>query len=646
MKNFTLLFSFLILSSFLFAQELSKKDKNSKKHLEKNISVNKLDVFNHAGVLQYTNTVLTLEFKGISSQYQSSIESIGAYCIGTLYPLKNVSQVSIDGVQSISYYPQFQAYFDKSDNQMHAMQKLIIPKDAKLITIYNFDSENGNGLMMEFFVKNTGAYSYGFVLESELRILMDRVSKKEIGLMSDERDGRTYKWVMIGDQKWFGENLQYIINEHKSMDLTVPYSNYFGRYYNYNQSISSCPKGWHIPSDGEWKQMELEIGVAQNLIDEMGMVSRGGDNVSPGTSLASSHDLMFYAKYSGAVSNKTGIYKLSASRENAQFWTSSKADEVNAFMRVLGKQFDGVVRDKTGTQNFISCRCVKDQDLSVIKNSSSVLKEISAKIDAVPSNASNYFDRSIEFFLAGESRFAIDDINKAIELNGKSLEQKLFKAQILFLYSFEKDADEIRKLVAEYTNEVKDNDYAFYFQSRLALYDARDGGLKVTSDSERRKKASELIDKALAIDSENPFYNNYKAKLLVVNGEYAAAIKALKKELKADSKNGETHYLLAKMKLKNYHTQNVKNNSKAGEWCTQITGMCFKLTPTQIKDACNNFKKAINYGAEVSPDYLTICAELKQAETLEKHRPIVYTGPRGGRYTRNSNGNKCYIPRR
>ncbi|MDG2418624.1 MAG: hypothetical protein P8M17_06505, partial [Saprospiraceae bacterium] len=65
---------------------------------------------------------------------------------------------------------------------------------------------------------------------------------------------------------------------------------------------------------------------------------------------------------------------------------------------------------------------------------------------------------------------------------GKNLEQKLFKAQILFLYSFEKDADEIRKLVAEYTNEIKDNDYAFYFQSRLALYDAKDGGLKVTSD--------------------------------------------------------------------------------------------------------------------------------------------------------------------
>ena len=98
------------------------------------------------------------------------------------------------------------------------------------------------------------------------------------------------------------------------------------------------------------------------------------------------------------------------------------------------------------------------------------------------------------------------------------------------------------------------------------------------------------------------------------------------------------------MKLKHYN--DINSGTNADTWCTQITGRCYKLTPKQIKDACSNFTKAINYGADVSPDFITICSELKQAETLEKHKPIIYTGPRGGRYTINSSGNKCYIPRR
>ncbi len=646
MKTIALFLSLIAFNSVLFAQEMSKTDKNARKHLEKTIALNVLDVVDNSGALKYKNEVSEINFKGISDVYNSQASAIEKYCIGTLYPLKNITQVSMNGEDKFAYYPKMQVYFDKSDNQLHAMQKLVIPEGSQIVNIYDFQSEQGIALVIEFFAKNVSEYSYGFILEAELKALMDRVNKKEIGLMTDDRDGRTYKWVMIGDQKWFGENLQYKTREHGQMDLTVRYNNYFGRYYNFSQANSSCPKGWHIPSDGEWKTMEKTIGVADVLLDESGMVSRGGENVSPGKDLVSNKDLMFFAKYSGVVSNKMGPFKLSSHRENAQFWTSSKADEVNGFMRVLGKQFDGVVRDKTGTQNYLSCRCLKDQDLSALISTNPKLKEISDKIKASPSESSNYFDRSIELYLAGENRFALSDINKAIELNDKDPEQKLFKAQMLFQYSFDKDAVEIRKLVAEYANTIKDNDYAFYFQSRLALYDSYNGGLRVTSNSERRKQALEFIDKALAIDGNNPHYNNYKAKLLVVNGDYAAAIKALEKELKHDSKNGETHYLLAKMKLKNYHNQNVEKGSKTGEWCTQITGMCFKLTPAQIKDACGHFKKAINYGTEVSPDYITICSELKQAELIEQHKPVVYTGPRGGRYTINSSGNKSYIPRR
>ena len=61
---------------------------------------------------------------------------------------------------------------------------------------------------------------------------------------------------------------------------------------------------------------------------------------------------------------------------------------------------------------------------------------------------------------------AAADINKAIELDGGDVEQKLFKAQILWLYSFDKNAVETRQLVDEYIDEVKDNQDETTFKKR------------------------------------------------------------------------------------------------------------------------------------------------------------------------------------
>lgn len=648
MKHYFLLLTFVSLTLFSFAQELNKEDQNAQKHLKKNIAVNKLAVEDLSGKTLHTNKVSKLSFKGISSHFTELKGVIEEYCIATLYPLKNVTQVAEGEGNVFAYYPQFQAYFDHSDKQLHAMQKLIIPTGASLVNVYKFDEGDSKGLILEFFVKGTSTYSYGFILENELVTLMDRVANNEIGVITDERDGRTYKWVEIDGQQWFGENLQYDTGEKKlTMHGDVIYSNYNGRFYTFSQASSACPKGWHLPSDNEWKQLEKVAGVTQEDIDVYGNISRNGVDVEPAQELRTNPDLMFYAHLSGALEkDEYGLFKSFEPRKRAYFWTSTKAGEVEATVRWIGHEFGGIVRDKMGVGNYLSCRCVKDQEISAVVETSEKLKAITTKIDANPEDAGNYFDRSIEFFLMGEGKFALKDIDKAIELDGSDLEQKLFKAQILFLYSFDQDADKIRNLVNQYISEIKDNDYAFYFASRLSIYDPKNGGLVATYDSERRKKAIELIGKALSIDPNNPYYNSFNAKLLAVNRDYAKAVSALRKELEHDPKNGETHYLLALMKLKDYHTKNVKNNVNTGEWCTQITGLCFKLTPAQIKDACGSFKKAINYGTEVSPDYLTICAELKQAETLEKHKPIIYTGPRGGRYTINSNGNKCYIPRR
>ena len=650
MKKSILLITIVCSFFSLYGQDKKaiKEQQKALQNLEQRIPFPALDVIDNSGKLLYKNQPLTVEFKEVSASYTAKIETLEPYFVGTLYPLFNVGQIKTEAGQSFVYFPLILVNFDKSDGIPHGKYKFVVPEGAKLKTAYSFETEKGPALMMEFYKSDDYTYSYGLILEEKLKNLISRVEKKEIGLMTDSRDNRTYKWVKIGKQNWFGENLQYDSGEKKmTMEGKTIYSNYNGRYYNYSQAKSACPKGWHVPSDGEWKELETEIGIHPDDIDILGYISRAGLNTLPGKELISNEELMFFARTSGLLTkDEYGLFKVSQTRDKGYYWTSTKSDEVNAIFRIIGKDFDGIVRDKLGTQNYFSCRCVEDRDLATVIATSPKLKEISSKTTADPTVAGNYFDRSIEFFLNGESKLALNDINKSIELDGKNLDQKLFKAQIMFIESFDKDAVEIRQLVAEYTAVNKDNDFAYYFESRLVLYDGVDGQLIASRDSKRREEALALIDKALVLDSKNPYYNNYRAKLLVVSGQYKSAISALQKELEVDSKNGETYYLLGRMKLKYYDQVNKKNNVKANNWCTAMTGVCFKITTKQLNEVCSDFTKAINYGTSVVPDYMTLCGELKQAETLEKHKPIIYTGPRGGRYTMSSGGNKVYLPRR
>jgi uncharacterized protein (TIGR02145 family) len=689
----------LVFSSSLFAQDLSKEDQKINKRITKNIALVKLEVKNPAGELLYTNAPKAIKFLGSSSAFQGKEALLEEHAISTLFPLQNVGQDENAEARTLAYFPQVLVTYDAAISKPRAALHFRVPEGAKLNALLSFSGEYGPLLVLEFLEETSEDLTYGAILEKDLNTLMDRLAAKEIGVTTDARDNSQYKWAKIGNQVWMAENLKYKapgksyselmalykkanaeletvysyqpppsnvkyqgwLKMHnyarefyteaqyvKSLNQIAPYSAYYGRYYKFYDALASCPEGWHIPSDGEWKEMEKTIGVSEGQLDLIGSISRegDGDGAKPGKDMIYDAGLMFNGRYAGSLTrNMRNDVAIKSKGENGIYWTSSKSDEVNAIMRVIGTKFDGVVRDKSGTKNYFTCRCIQNESMETITNRSPRLKELSSAIASSPSDAANYFDRSAEFLLAGESVLALNDVNKAIELDMSNAEQKLFKAQILYIKNYEANRREIAALLDTYLAAKQDNDFAYYLHSKTLLYDYSDGSLKVTDNNVRREKSVEAINKALKVDPNNPHYLSYRAKLLVVNKDYKGAVDALKKELESDPKNGKTHYLLAQIKLKYYHKKNKANGVTANQWCTQITGNCYYLTPTQIKDACGSFTKAINYGADVSPDFLSICAELKQAETLEKHRPIIHTGPRGGRYTISSGGNKVYIPR-
>ncbi|MCH8331392.1 MAG: T9SS type A sorting domain-containing protein [Bacteroidetes bacterium] len=86
----------------------------------------------------------------------------------------------------------------------------------------------------------------------------------QTGAFTDPRDGQTYNTVVIWDQLWMAENLNYDVSGTCQAGLQANCDT-FGRMYTFTEALNICPSVWHLPDRNEWEE----------LIDHWGQDSAG-----------------------------------------------------------------------------------------------------------------------------------------------------------------------------------------------------------------------------------------------------------------------------------------------------------------------------------------------------------------------------------
>lgn len=205
------------------------------------------------------------------------------------------------------------------------------------------------------------------------------------GVFTDSRNGTVYPYKIIGTQTWMVKNMDflpsvspstmespmeavYYVYDYEGEDVTAAkasanYSTY-GVLYNWTAAQSACPAGWHLPSDAEWKTLELYLGMDQTDIDGEGERASGqvGDKMKSRTGWPEggngSNSSGFSALPGGFTFPSGGFGNLT---HQAQFWSSSEKGSLSlTWTRRLNWSGVGIERVASTWSRGYSVRCVKD----------------------------------------------------------------------------------------------------------------------------------------------------------------------------------------------------------------------------------------------------------------------------------------------
>ena len=219
----------------------------------------------------------------------------------------------------------------------------------------------------------------------------------EYGSMTDERDGKVYKTVKIGDQVWMAENLNYDDSvamsglKGKMLDCGEKVGNcaVAGRMYAWTAAIDSlglahnkdnpqycgvcslpprvqgvCPNGWHLPDFIEWNTLETTVRNSGNLKSNSGWVNDDYCILDSciSTDAYGFSAVAFGSKEDSSFAGNEDRYVLNGFGERAVFQVAYVSGYGSGYLEIYDHWDDPMHQTyrRWGGEIYASVRCLKD----------------------------------------------------------------------------------------------------------------------------------------------------------------------------------------------------------------------------------------------------------------------------------------------
>ncbi len=185
------------------------------------------------------------------------------------------------------------------------------------------------------------------------------------GILTDLRDGQTYRTVVIGDKVWTAENMRFRAYEYETAEVTPCYNfkesncDIYGRLYSVGE-WGQCPKGWHIPDTTEIKELFSAAAAGGERAETVLKSTEGWDNYD-GESLNGTDELGFSLLPGGSLCRSAGFQdkgmgtRLIVSGSELLYITNPRM-LYNVMMFRLN--YSGLIRVDADCYGYV--RCVKD----------------------------------------------------------------------------------------------------------------------------------------------------------------------------------------------------------------------------------------------------------------------------------------------
>jgi len=164
------------------------------------------------------------------------------------------------------------------------------------------------------------------------------------GTFTDNRDGKTYKWVKIGNQTWMAENLAYKPSSENywAHDNDQNNASKYGYLYDWQTAQEVAPPGWHLPSKSEFETLLNNFGGSGEKTYNA-LIKGGNSDIN-----------ILFAGWRSNYGNFDGI------GHSTGFWSATESDSTYAWNCYLYAYYKNAGMDSNNKRVGLSVRLLRD----------------------------------------------------------------------------------------------------------------------------------------------------------------------------------------------------------------------------------------------------------------------------------------------